>query len=254
MGVPRPSYFVRFETWSAGALARNNQVEMLASLVSSTVTITPIRTLDLYLVSFDNLVRLETTNLYSSPLLTHLTITMPAQVNSIAANYCYAYFVVSGVSYKMLCSITNSPKVLTVSKAPDFPAFADSFLTGKFVVYTDLIFENGAAGTTTGNFDALTYAGSNGANFQLGTASGTLAISNLASPPIYDTTFNTQSFNKRLCRINDQCMFYLYLKPHASASAGIDRIVFTVPQEFKYQPITALNDCTMRGFTTTAIT
>ena len=65
---------------------------------------------------------------------------------------------------------------------------------------------------------------------QIGYAVGSITISNLRSPPIYDTTFNKKSFNQRLCRVGDQCMFYLYLKPHSRSSAGINRMVFTVPK------------------------
>lgn len=150
---------------------------------------------------------------------------------------------------KMVCSISNSPPQLILSKAASFPSFSDNFLTGTFVIYTDIIIRDSAAGTTTANFQVSAYASSDTSNNRLGQASGAITISDLRSPPIYDTTFNTKSFNQRLCRVGDQCMFYLYLKPHSSAAAGIDRMVFTVPKEFKYQPITELNNCEMRGFT-----
>lgn len=78
MKIPRAYYYTSFETWTGGSKAKYHRIEMRnTEATAQTVAVTPIRTNNLYLTSFDNLVKVEIPNIYSSPSFTNLKLTMP---------------------------------------------------------------------------------------------------------------------------------------------------------------------------------
>jgi hypothetical protein len=257
------------EVWRSGVIAsRFSSTYSLATIVTDPTTsnalsigFEPTLTSNYQLkVNFNNIARIEIKYIFQNSNVNSIWLTVPSGQITLITTYCNATLSSSASEakpypYRFYCEHMGSGKVrLTLPSS--FPAWDTTFPGRSVILYLEYIIADHVVTATLNDWIAIAYAGTTETNADLiSRANGKFDIAPYISPPISSVDFHTTSFTSRTCTTNDQCMFYGYLLPSTEQSSyQISKMVFTLPREFSYAPITSLTKCLMKGYTDVSIT
>lgn len=256
------------EVWRAGVVAYKFTVGYSHTTITSdltttqplTIGFTPTLTSNYQLkVNFNNIAKIEIKYIYQNSKVSSIWLVVDTSQITLITTYCNATLTSTASEakpypYRFYCEHMSSGKV-RLTLPSKFPAFDSTFPTRSIIIYLEYIIVDTVTTVNINNWVATAYAGTTETNVDLiSQAVGKFAIAPYISPPISSVDFHTTSFTSRTCTINDQCMFYGYLLPSTlKTSYQISKMVFTLPPEFGYAPITSLTKCLMKGYTDVSI-
>lgn len=225
-----------------------------------TLAITPTRTtpLNYWLKNFMNYASLTAQGIWYNSEVQWFRLVASSGV-SYFDSYCNASLTLATplrnnpYPARLVCTVVSN-NVIRIGLYPNypFPSFTSDFPNWQIAINFNFWIDS----TTTASSITFTLYGCAKPYSNSYISKGTINfnIDPYIQPEFSDLTFNTNSFYDRIGLPSGKVEFYMLLRPSTAVTVSVvNKIVFTVPEEFAYPSLPFIY-CEMKGATTYAVT